>query len=246
MRMMHWWISSAIVLSLGACGGAEPPAAAATDSTSTGSEAPPTSEALSQHMSANFRLAIDARKAIVDGDLAGAKAKATELAALDYKGLLPEAWLGGAAKMQAAARALGEAPNLTAAATELAKLASTCGDCHSQLGESSQDQTEHAKFAGTGSEDIVDRMARHQRGADEMWFGLSMPSEASWQEGGKVLSEAPETSPSVEGKPGDAALAAKMAGVRELGVKALAAKDTPTRIAVYGELLGQCAGCHGQ
>jgi hypothetical protein len=234
-----------VTLTIG-CGGGEPQAEPAKSAQTTGAEAPESSDALSRHMRANFRLAIETRDAIVDGNLQAAQGKARELAANDYTSLLPQTWLAGAARMQGAARAITDAKDLKDAATHMAELAATCGDCHAQLKATRQDVAEHAKFASVGAEDISERMARHLRAADEMWFGLSMPSDASWQEGGRLLKDAPDDMPNIEGKPVDAKFGAQMEIVRELGTRALAATGQSERTTVYGEVLARCATCHAQ
>lgn len=231
---------------LGACGGKQPaasePAAAAEHS--NGSEQAGGDASLAGHMRANFRLALDVRDAVVGGNLELAQQKARDLAWQDYKKVLPENWMGGVDKMQLAARQVAEAKDVVEAAQHVAELAATCGDCHARLEGSKDEPEQDHGFSAKGPDDLQTRMARHERAADGMWFGLSMPSDPAWRGGARALTEAPLSAPEVEGKPVSAEVDAKMEAVRDLGRRALEAEQQPERVKVYGELLGKCAGCH--
>jgi len=232
---------------LGACGGKQEQASqpAAEPQRSNGSEQAGADDAsLAAHMRANFRMALDARDAVIGGNLALAQQKARDLAWQDYKELLPAHWMGDVDKMQRAARDVAEAKDLVEAAQHMAELAATCGDCHARLqGEKNEPEQDHG-FSAKGPDDLQTRMARHERAADGMWFGLSMPSDPAWRGGARALTEAPLSAPEVDGKPVTAEMDAKMEVVRDLGRRALEAEQQPERVKVYGELLGKCASCH--
>ena len=123
-------------------------------------------------------------------------------------------------------------------------LAATCGGCHSRLPNRQSDTEKDHGFSAKGPEDIETRMARHERAADGMWFGLTMPSDASWRGGARALTEAPLSAPQINGKPVDPELDAKLESVRDIGRRALEAEQEPERVKVFGELIGSCAGCH--
>lgn len=195
-------------------------------------------------MRLNFRLGIDTRDAIIQGNLPLAQRRAQELGHSDYSKVLAEHWMKDVESMQSAARDVAQAATLADASHEVAKLAATCGDCHARLASSRPDQERDHGFSAKGPEDIQTRMARHERAADGMWFGLTMPSDASWRTGARALIEAPLSAPEVAGEPIDPAADAKMEAVRDLGRRALEAEGRDERVAVYGELIGSCAGCH--
>jgi hypothetical protein len=238
-------------LTLGACSKASetetPEAAASSGSTQTpapsaeGGEEEPT---LRGHMAANFKLALETREAIVDGDLATAQQKAKDLAWQKYEGVLPERWMPGVEKMQLAARNVAQATTLKEAAAHTAALAATCGECHARFETDADDSERHHGFSASGSEDIHTRMLRHQRAADGFWFGLTVPSAASWRGGARALTEAPQEPVTVEGQEVDPQLAERLEQLRELGQRALAAETTNDRVQLYGEFLADCSSCH--
>ncbi|MFI5308402.1 MAG: hypothetical protein ACHQ53_13680 [Polyangiales bacterium] len=243
-------VSVGVVLGLGACASKPPPEEPKPAQPASGSESTSQSAAkddsLAGHMQANFRLGLEMRDAVIQGNLQLAQQKARDLGWQDYRKVLPAHWMDGVAKMQAAARTVAEARDLAEASQHVAELAATCGDCHARLPRRAQDAEQEHGFSAKGPEDIQTRMARHERAADGMWFGLSIPSDASWRVGARALTEAPLSAPQVEGKPVDPALGAKMEAVRDIGRRALEAEQAPDRIKVFGELISSCAGCHAR
>jgi cytochrome c553 len=88
-------------------------------------------------------------------------------------------------------------------------------------------------------------MLDHQRAADQMMQGLVVPSPALWNMGAQGLRTAPLSTSKL---PKDPRLTAERASgekrVHALADQAAAASETKDRVAVYGQVLAACAGCH--
>jgi cytochrome c553 len=85
-------------------------------------------------------------------------------------------------------------------------------------------------------------MAEHQFAVDLMYRGLVGPSDADWTKGAEALKAAPLGGKALpEAKD---AMAAE-AKVHALADRAIKAVDRPAKAAVYGEVIGGCASCHG-
>jgi hypothetical protein len=245
MRELVQWFVACVVLGTWACASKTPAAEdGAAQPAASGGEASLQEQTIADHMTLNFLLGIEMRDAIIQGNLPLAQQKASDLGSRDYGKVLPEHWTKDVAKMQDSAREIASAHNLSEASHHLAELAATCGDCHSRLPSRGRDTEQDHGFSAKGPEDIATRMARHERAADGMWFGLTMPSDASWRGGARALTEAPMSAPQVDGQAVDAATDAKMEAVREIGRRALEAEQVTERVKVFGELIGSCTGCH--
>ena len=244
----HAWFVVLCGLALSACGGGEEASEEPASSTSEGGEAAKADEggsSISSHMALNFKLAMEARDAVINGDLDGARASAKKLAFHDHRGVLPERWMDDVKLMQEAASNVALASDLAAASQAVAELASTCGDCHTRLNYTGDEgQMEHG-LSPSGTEDMHERMLRHQRAADGLWFGLTIPSDKAWREGARALTEAPLAPPQEDGKPIDAATNEKMEEILALGRAALESEGREPRTKAYGTLLVSCANCHG-
>jgi hypothetical protein len=242
------WVVVGIVLGVVACASRpqaeEPKAAQPASGSESAVKGKAEDDSLAGHMQANFRLGLDTRDAVIQGNLVLAQQKARDLGWQDYRKVLPAHWTEGVEKMQLAARQVAESRDLAEASHHVAELAATCGDCHARLPHRGSDAEQEHGFSAKGPEDIQTRMARHERAADGLWFGLTMPSDASWRVGARALTEAPLSAPQVKGKPVDAALDTKMEAVRDIGRRALEAAPGPDRVKVFGDLLSSCAGCH--
>ena len=94
------------------------------------------------------------------------------------------------------------------------------------------------------SENMHERMMRHERAANAFWFGLTMPSDESWKSGADALLNAPAAPIGKDGKPVGEAMAARLEEVRGLARRALTATAAPDRAALYAEFLGKCSSCH--
>ena len=232
-------------LGIAACAAEKEPEPAPVVEPASGGERTTQEETLESHMQLNFLLANQMRDALVAGNLPTAQKRANALATYDYSKELPQHWMKDVEKMQTAARSVEHAPDLPTAARSLAALAATCGDCHARLPNRPPDKAEEHGFSAKGPEELSTRMARHARAADDMWFALTLPSDAHWLSAARVLTEAPLSPPEVDGKPVNQATEAKMEAIREIGRRALEAEAQEERVATYGDLVASCIGCHG-
>jgi cytochrome c553 len=173
--------------------------------------------------------------AVSHGDLDGARAEAKALESqLSFDGV-PEVARAQALWVIDAARDIGSASDLPAAARGVGDLAAACGGCHSALGASVA-ITEPPPVEGDG---LRGEMAQHQRAVDRLWAGLIRPSAADLDAGVGLLRA---TSLSIPG--GTPAAAAAMDDAATDAAARLAAAAPEDRAARFGELLLVCAGCH--
>jgi cytochrome c553 len=86
-------------------------------------------------------------------------------------------------------------------------------------------------------------MGAHQYAVDLMYRGMVGPSETLWRQGAEALKGSPLTDKDL--KKASKEIVAFETRVHEIAGRAAQAADAGSRIAVYGELVGSCAGCHG-
>ena len=86
-------------------------------------------------------------------------------------------------------------------------------------------------------------MLEHQYAVDLMYRGMVGPSDTLWKQGAEALKGSPLTDKDLAKASKE--IAAFEARVRELAGRAAQAADAGSRIAIYGELVGGCASCHG-
>jgi cytochrome c553 len=196
------------------------------------------------HMQATFWLAVEARNAIISGDLEAAKRAALTLEQHDYSGTLPESWKHWVKQMQKEAGNIAAAGTLSEAAQAVAALSLTCGDCHAQKQQGPDRGREQPMPWRDPPDTVHGRMARHEVGVDQLWSGLVIPSEDSWRAGSVTFTRAPLTRPEQDGTPMDPELARRTEEVRAMAQRARAAKSHAERAQVYGELLSTCGACH--
>ena len=179
------------------------------------------------------------RDAVERGDLKRTKAAANDLVAfvMQYGAPQPESRLEA---MVESARRVAAAQDMRDAAQSFALLAERCGECHVQIGGP-------ASFPAKPPPEalgVVPRMRRHQWASARLWEGLVAPSDEAWKSGAEVISDAPLGPESWPGQTTSPELDALAASVHDLGVKATSATKASARIAIYGEVLTTCAGCH--
>jgi hypothetical protein len=237
-----------LAIAAGCSHATEPPVAA--QSSSGAEQTPATAPAapapvdLAYHMRSSFWDAVEARDALIKGDLARAQHYADALAQRDYAALVSPDWKHWVAQLQQHAKELSIAPNIGAAAQELGRMALVCGDCHDlhERGPS------HPRMKPLPFEDPPDsydaRMHRHQLGMAQMWDGLVLPSEKAWQSGTVTITRAPLRAPEREGESVDAATAARIEEIRALAKQARSADSYDARGQVYAELIARCASFH--
>jgi cytochrome c553 len=196
------------------------------------------------HMQATFWLAVVARNAVIAGDLESAKRAASALAEHDYAGTLPGDWRHWVAQMQLRADEVALAPDLPAAAQSLAALGLSCGDCHAQMRGGREPQAEDAVAWKDPPEDLRERMNRHADGVEQLWHGLTDPSDDAWRNGTVTLTRAPLRPALRDGEEISPTMTAQIEEVRALAKRARVAASHPERATIYGELIARCASCH--
>lgn len=199
-----------------------------------------------QHMQANFWVAVELRDAVVDGELDKARELGKWLAEHDLGAALPAQWAPWVKDMQASGAEVAAAPDLPSAAQAVGSLGVSCGGCHWNFGVSGPKapDEEDQGFPPEGPEDMTTRMLRHQWAADELWFGLTIPSDKAWKDGARVLIESPFAPPEQNDQPISPELARGIEAMRELGTTAQHVDVMADRARVYGKLLASCASCH--
>ncbi|HKU39223.1 MAG TPA: hypothetical protein VJR89_13775 [Polyangiales bacterium] len=239
-----------IMLACAACSSGEPPASAHSSGAEAAADKPAAGPAtepepdLKAHMRRSFDAAIRARDAVIDGDLPGAIRAGDTLANTDYASVMPPDWMHWVGRIQERARELGIAPNLASAGQEVAHLALVCGDCHYEHRQGADRVRMPPRPWTDPSEQLEDRMLRHDVGAERMWYGLVFASEEAFRSGTRTLTRAPFTPPQHEGETVDPALAVRIDEIRTLAREARAATTYDERGRVYGELISRCASCH--
>jgi hypothetical protein len=236
------WVSVA----LAGCGGTQ---SSGTPSVSSASGAEQTAVApaapdLAWHMRATFWDAVRARDALIDGDLASAQRAADQIARTDYSRMVPADWKVGVGALQKHSAALGIAPNLSAAAQELGRMALACGECHAERKRGPGRTLMVPLPWEDPPESLDERMQRHQMGVDQMWDGLVLPSDNAWRSGTITITRAPLRAPDRAEEAVSPELHARIEATRELAKQARLATTYLERGRVFGELIAGCAQCH--
>ena len=205
-------------------------------------DSPPKS--LKGHMRDHFQKVRDVQIAVVHNDLDAAKQAAKWIA--EHKGHDSiEEWYGHIEVMRDAATNLQAADDIPTAAKLAATLAGQCASCHESLTAiATFEWTEKPKpVAG----DIKSHMAMHMWGAERLWEGIVGPSDSHWLDGAEAFANDPLHAGEIkkgEKVPKDVAdLALK---IHQLGAAAKSLETTDERVALYGEMLATCAGCHAK
>lgn len=196
------------------------------------------------HMQRSFWTAVRARDALIEGDLAGAKASARLLAKEDFGRAFPEDWRHWVGQMQQAADDLSLAGTLDEAAASLGAIGVACGNCHWAQRTGPGEGGVTALPWNESPDELSERMLRHQTGAEQLWTGLIVPSEDDWRTGTRTLTRAPLEAPERDGRPVGEAAHAQIGRIRGLAVRARTASSYEERGEVYGELIATCAHCH--
>jgi mono/diheme cytochrome c family protein len=180
--------------------------------------------------------------AVIRGDLAGARAAATELA---YMAVPPGTITVGVPFVIAiseAARRVLDAGELRAAAVQASEMLRRCGDCHQAIGV----VPAPAPLTRPNVGGIVGHMLEHERAVSGLLHGLLIPSASEWRAGAERLRTAPLRASELPRDPGlTRDIAAAEERVHGLAERADAATTPVDRGAVYADLLTTCAQCHG-
>ncbi len=192
----------------------------------------------------HFARTLQMRDAVIHGDLESARRAARMLAAHDVPTNFPERWKPFIDELRAGANAGADAETLERAGVAVARIASTCGDCHRVLGGPTFVVGEPpVSTAGTKA-----RMARHAWGVDRLWLGMVQPSDEAWKKGSEVLASAPLVENA--GNPRKEELANRVHALGQLGKTLVgtamppAPAKAPRRLEMYGQLVTTCAACH--
>ena len=210
----------------------------------TAAEEPPpiATDSIESFMLEHFVISTGARDSIVDGDLEAIRTPLLALAEYSYASVAPGGWMKGIAQMQAAARLTAQAQTLTAAASGIAAMGRTCGQCHSDKGGPVV-QHYMAEEGEPKSDRLDGRMFRHAWAVERLWEGLTAPSDNAWMAGASALTLAPAAAPETQ-PPLTPSVTKTLDLVRALGTRAIRADSAAVREKVYAELLVTCAECH--
>jgi mono/diheme cytochrome c family protein len=194
------------------------------------------------HMHEHMARVIEMQDAVIRGDIEAAVAPAKWIA--DHQEIegLPAGTETIVANMKKQAAAVAEAKDLKNAGVATAMTLSYCGSCHAAAKVTPQMMMPVALPVTSG---VKAHMMEHQLATDLMYQGLTMPSEERWQKG----LDAMQVSPLAEkDMPKDAKLTKEIVAlekrVHEVAAQAKKTTDVGTKVALYGEYLSGCAGCH--
>jgi len=199
-------------------------------------------EVLQAHMRDHFFKATEMQVAVINGDLDAVREPAEWMAEHVNSAAMPKEWVPHAEAMHEASRRAADAKNLETAAQATASVGAACGSCHQALEADVGFAVEGAPPEGEGA---AAHMTRHAWASGRMWEGLVGPSGVVWDEGARVLSEAPLA-------PAELAVDLEIlsevsemeAEVHQLGAEAVGVSGQKERARVYGEFLSTCAACH--
>jgi len=177
------------------------------------------------------------------GRLEGVHREAGELLARESGEGLPRDVAGHVEELRTYTALAARAPDVTSAASAVARAAAACGSCHRAMKRS----LAYEALTGPppGDTPVATRMLRHRWAADRLWDGLVGPSDDSWRAGASVLRDAPLFTDALTHDVQQYETVTKLAWtVHEIGARAGSARDQSARAALYGDLLGTCASCH--
>jgi cytochrome c553 len=191
------------------------------------------------HMDDHFTRVRAVQEAVIRGDLDGAKVPAQWIVDHQETTGLPAGTEAQVALVKEAAKAVTAAADVATAAKSAATLVGACGDCHAAANVKAHMPLVMLADTKPGK---AAHMAEHQKAIDMLYHGLVAPNDGDWAKGAEALKGAPLGAKEMpEAK--DALAAEK--DVHKLGEAALKAADRPAKVAVYGDVLGSCATCHG-
>jgi mono/diheme cytochrome c family protein len=204
----------------------------------TAQQAPAQGATLKSHMDEHFSYIREVQDAIVRGDIEMAKAPARWIAEHPETGV-PANTAAQVAAMRSAANDVVNASDLRTAASGAALLLAVCGDCHAAASVKPKMPPEGVVPAVTGPKA---HMVEHQHAVNLLYRGLAAPSDVEWKKGAEALKGSPLGAKEI---PEAAEAIAAETQVHDLANRALEAKNQSAKAAVYGEVIGTCASCHG-
>ena len=134
---------------------------------------------------------------------------------------------------------LDPASPLPDVAVAVAHLAATCGACHSTLAVKPTFPDEPVPRV---DDTLASSMAAHRWATARMWEGLVGPDDDRWRQGTATFAALPRCG-ALHGERSEE-IKALCGATAKLVQRGHVAESVPSRIAIYGHLLGTCAECH--
>jgi len=198
--------------------------------------APIDAESVRDGMSEHWSAAVEARDAVVAGDLAAVKTAATRWAAAD-KGEA-QLLLDSRDRLEPRFDALVRAKDLAAAGAAVGELAAACAACH-------KENEVHRSYEPPKPPESTASMEHHRAGAEYMWAGLVSGSRPLFDAGAATLASGNLVRSGLPtGGEVDQAAQALEVQVQDLAARARRTDDGVERARLFGKMLGTCATCH--
>lgn len=220
-----------------ACGGSQPPA----EKPASALPPKPITE-LTKEMHEQLGKVTIVQQAVIRGDLETAAVPAKWMADHQEVAGFPADTASYVADMKKFAANVAAAKDIKGAAIATTMMISYCGGCHvaTKVKPAFPDLPKPTWTKGTAA-----HMLEHQWAVDLMYQGLAGPSDELWKKGVDALKVAPLSAADL---PRDSSLTAEIVAnekkVHEQADKALKTTDMGSRVALYSEVLGECATCH--
>lgn len=181
------------------------------------------------------------RDAVVVGELETVAERAEVLVAETRPDQYPSVWRPHVETLLHEARTVATSATVASAASGAARLANACGACH----VATEAEVEFGDVQLPPEDETVQAaMARHRWAVERLWEGIIGPSDYAWDQGAMVFVGTPGCGELFENsldKPGRRQLCET---VDRLGRRAHGLTDRAARVAVYGDFLATCSGCH--
>ena len=200
---------------------------------------------VASHMHEHLERISEIKKQIIRGNLDGVNDPATWLAEHESVSGLPKNFEPYVELMRNYAHQVLAAPDLSAAAVAVSRMARTCGNCHlvNEIEIEFSDEQTPADWS-----DTITHMQRHQWAADRLWEGLIAPSDTAWSRGTDMLVDVPLGPTDVLDGTTSVANATAIDEIARrvhlLGGQGTNTRTPDSRSVLYGEILGLCADCH--
>ena len=195
---------------------------------------------VASHMMDHFTRVHDIEEAVIRGDLEAAVEPARWLQSHVSMEGLPAGSEPFISEMRNAASAVASTDAVGNAAVATATMLATCGKCHAATGATAKMPKMAVPAAAEGTSG---HMREHQYAVDLMAEGLARPSDDLWKQGAQALAAAPLAGADLPEVPKN--VAEMETRIHELADRALNATDPGARTAIFGEVVGDCASCHG-
>jgi hypothetical protein len=238
--MAHRLFAGLIILSVAfavsACGRSAPPPAERSAAAVTAQPSADTAARMAGH----FGKVRELEEAVIRGDLESAQAAAQWIAEHQEAAGLPPGTESYVTATKNAARAAAASASLGNASVAAAFAVAACGECHAAAKVTPKMPDASAPPTTPGA---AAQMLAHKYAVDLMYRGMVGPSETLWKQGAEALKGSPLTDK--DQTKASKEIVAFEKRVRELAGRAAQAADAGSRIAIYAELIGGCASCHG-